>query len=960
MREALARAIGSHGGEVRFDAGSRALYATDGSNFRQVPLGVVIPRHADDVVAAVEIARRFEAPLLPRGGGTSLAGQCCNAALVLDFTKFMHEVLEVDAARRIARVQPGVPCDDIKRAAHPHGLTFGPDPATHNHCVIGGMIGNNSCGAHSVMAGKTDDNVEWLDVLLYDGTRMRAGAMDDAAIRAALARGGREGDIVRRLLQLRDRYAGEIRRRYPDIPRRVSGYNLPELLPERGFHLGRALVGSEGTCVTVLEAGVRLVTDPAARVVLVLGFDDVYAAGDHVPDVLRFGPIALEGMDAELIGYMKKKHLHQDDLHLLPPGGGWLIAEFGGDSPEAARAAAERAARALRHGRHVPHAHLVTDPDAQRRVWKVRESGLPATAFVPGMRDTWEGWEDSAVPPERLGDYLRDFRRLLDRFGYACALYGHFGQGCVHVRIDFELETRAGIDHYREFLQHAADLVVGYGGSLSGEHGDGQTRGQLLPKMFGDELMQAFREFKAIWDPDLRMNPGKLIDAYLPDENLRLGVDYRPATPRTQFHYADDRGSFARATLRCVGVGECRRERDGTMCPSYRVTRDERHSTRGRARLLFEMLRGDPIGRRGWREPAVKEALDLCLSCKGCKGDCPVGVDMATYKAEFLSHWWAGRPRPAHAYAMGLIAVWARAAARAPGLVNWTTHARGVGALARRLAGIAPSREMPRFAARTFRRRLLARDGLATRAPAPDAPRVVLWPDTFTHHFHPDVGLAAVEVLERAGFRVELPPRQRCCGRPLYDYGMLDTARRWLQAIVRDARPWLEDGTPLVVLEPSCAAVFRDELTNLLGDHADARRLAAQTHTLGEFLAHHAGGRAPGALPGRALHHAHCHQKALMGADDDARLLQDLGLDVDRPDTGCCGMAGSFGFERGHEDVSRAIGELVLLPAVRAAAPDTLLVADGFSCREQIRQETGREALHLAQVLRLAQRRGEG
>ena len=947
LRQALERVIE---GEVRFDAGSRALYATDGSNFRQVPIGVVIPRHVDDVVAAVDVARRFEAPILPRGGGTSLAGQCCNAAIVLDFTKFMHHVLEVDPGRRVARVQPGVPCDDIKAAAHPYGLTFGPDPATHNHCVIGGMIGNNSCGVHSVMAGKTDDNVEWMDVLLYDGTRMRVGAMDDDAMRDALARGGRQGDVVQRLVALRDRYAPLIRQRYPDIPRRVSGYNLNELLPERGFHVARALVGSEGTCVTVLEAGVRLVTDPPARVVLVLGFPDVYAAGDHVPEVMRQGPIALEGMDEELVGYMRAKHLHEEYLELLPPGGGWLIAEFGGDSAEAARDAAERAARHLRHGRHAPHVRLLVERDQQARIWKVRESGLPATAFVPGMRDTWEGWEDAAVPPERLGDYLRDFRRLLQRFGYACALYGHFGQGCIHVRIDFDLETRAGIDHYRAFLEHAADLVVSYGGSLSGEHGDGQTRGQLLPKMFGEELVQAFREFKAIWDPDGRMNPGKLVDAYLPDENLRLGTDHRPWSPRTRFAFESDRGSFARAALRCVGVGECRRESGGTMCPSYRVTREERDSTRGRAHLLFEMLEGRTIGRHGWREPAVKEALDLCLACKGCRHDCPVQVDVATYKAEFLSHWWAGRLRPPHAYAMGLIWWWARAAALAPGFANGAMHAPGLSALLKRAAGIAPTRDMPRFAPRTFResfrRRPLRREA---------GPRVLLWPDTFTNHFHPDVGLAAADVLEHQGFRVELPKQTLCCGRPLYDYGMLDTARRLLKHILRALRPAMAQGLPIVVLEPSCAAVFRDELVNLLAHDADAHRLAGQVTSLAEFLATHGDGRAaarPAALTGRrALHHVHCHEKALSDRDDEAVMLQQLGLDLERPDTGCCGMAGSFGFERGHEGISRAIGERVLLPAVRAADPGTLIVADGFSCREQIRQETGREALHLAQVL---------
>ncbi len=660
-------------GEVRFDAGSRALYSTDGSNYRQVPIGVVLPRDENDVLQTIAACRRFGAPVLSRGGGTSLAGQCCNAAVVMDFSKYMNRIVDLDPRAKRARVQPGVVLDWLRDAAEDHHLTFGPDPATHNHCTLGGMIGNNSCGVHSVMAGKTDDNVEELDILLYDGTRMRVGATSEHELERFIREGRRKGEIFAKLRALRDRYAGEIRRRYPDIPRRVSGYNLPWLLPEHGFHVARALVGSESTCVTVLEATVRLVDSPPARSLLVLGYPDVYTAGDHIADVMSFHPIACEGLDDVLVDDMKKKHLHPADVRLLPDGGGWLLVEFGGETREESDAAARPLMEALKGKRDAPSMKLFDDPEEERIIWEVRKSGLGATARVPGKKDTWEGWEDSAVPPDKVGQYLRKLRQLFQKYGYECALYGHFGQGCIHTRIDFDLVTKEGIEKYHSFIHEAADLVVGLGGSLSGEHGDGQSRGELLPKMFGQDLMQAFREFKSIWDPDWKMNPGKLIDASRADENLRLGAHYRPPESKTHFAFLEDSGSFARVSTRCVGVGECRRQHGGTMCPSYRATMEEEHSTRGRAHLLFEMLEGDPLT-EGWRSEAVRDALDLCLACKGCKHDCPLNVDMATYKAEFLSHYYSKRIRPVHAYSMGLIYWWARLASLAPSLVNAMTY----------------------------------------------------------------------------------------------------------------------------------------------------------------------------------------------------------------------------------------------------------------------------------------------
>jgi FAD/FMN-containing dehydrogenase/Fe-S oxidoreductase len=939
---------------VRFDEGSRALYATDASNYRQVPIGVVIPHDAGDVVQTIAVCRRHRAPVLPRGAGTSLAGQGCNVAVVIDMSRYMNRVLEIDADNRLARVQPGTVLDDLRDAAERHHLTFGPDPATHSHCTLGGMIGNDSCGVHSVMAGKTVDNVEELEILTYDGLRLWVGPTGDDARERMIAAGGRRGEIYARLKALRDKYADLIRRRYPAIPRRVSGYSLDQLLPEHGFHLARALVGTEGTCVTVLEARVRLVPSPPARSLVVAAYPDPYSAGDHVMQILAHQPIGLEGFDDRLLEAMRKKGMHRASLKLLPPGGCWLLVEFGGQAKREADDRARGLMEELGKAPDSPRMRLFDDLAQARMIWAVRESALGATSIVPGEKHNWEGWEDAAVPPEKVGHYLRDLRALMDRYGYRSAYYGHFGQGCVHMRIDFELTTAEGIKRFRSFVEDAADLVVRYGGSLSGEHGDGQARAELLPKMYGPELVQAFHEFKTIWDPDGKMNPGKVVDPYRLDENLRLGTTYSPPRLRTHFTFPDDEGSFAHAALRCVGVGRCRKLHAGTMCPSYMVTREEEHSTRGRARLLFEMLQGNPL-HAGWRDKHIKDALDLCLACKGCKGECPVQVDMATYKAEFLSHYYAGRLRPRSAYSMGLIYWWARLAAHMPGIVNMLTHAPVLSSLAQGAAGIAPQRQIPAFAAQTFK------DWFGRRGPRNEGrPQVLLWPDTFNNHFHPATAQAAVEVLEAAGYQVIVPRQSLCCGRPLYDYGMLHLAQRLLRQILLTLRPQIRAGIPVVGLEPSCVAVFRDELPNLFPHDQDARRLSRQAFLLSEFLIHKLESYQPPRLPRKAVVHGHCHHKAVMGMSDEEVALTRLGLDVTVLDAGCCGMAGSFGFEKDHYDVSIKCGERVLLPAVRAAAKDTLIIADGFSCREQIAQATGRQALHLAQVIQLALRGGQG
>jgi FAD/FMN-containing dehydrogenase/Fe-S oxidoreductase len=936
-------------GEVRFDAGSRSLYATDGSNYRQIPIGVVLPRDAGDVAAAVAACRKFDAPLLSRGAGTSLAGQCCNVAVVLDFSKYMNHVQELNPATRSARVEPGVVLDTLRNLAEEHQLTFGPDPSTHSRCTLGGMIGNNSCGTHSLLAGKTVDNIDELKILLYDGTEMSVGATSDAELDAIVAQGGRRGQIYAGLRTIRDRYAPLIRARFPDIPRRVSGYNLDQLLPENGFHVARALVGTEGTCVVVLEAKTKLIASPQHRSLVGLGYSDAFAAADHVPEVLTHRPIGLEGFEGAMIDGLRRKGA--PNLELMPEGRGFLLVEFGAD----AAADADRCARALmdqlRRGPSQPAMRLYTPAEA-RAVWKIRESGPRAAGSGPGMPLRWEGWDDSSVAPEKLGAYLRDLRRLLDEYHYQAAYYGHFGHGCIHMQISFDLQSAEGVRKYGEFVDKAADLVVSYGGSLSGEHGDGQSRGALLPKMFGPELMTAFREFKALWDPQNRMNPGKLVDAYLPTDNLRLGAGYHPLQPATHFTFPDDGGSLARATLRCIGIGECRKQENGTMCPSYMATLEEADSTRGRAHMLFEMLQGEALD-GVWRNEHVKEALDLCLSCKACKAECPTNVDIATYRAEFLSHYYETERRPLHAYAFGMIDRWARIGSMTPRLANAVANAPGVNVVLRKLLYLAPQRELPRLASRNFRR-WAAGHGVPDSGGVTDARDIVLWADTFNNYFQPHTSQAAFDVLTHAGFRVAVPREPLCCGRPLYDFGLLDQAKAYLRRILHVLGPAIDAGCPIVVLEPSCASVFRDELRGLFPDDARADRLRRQTFLLSEFLEHHAPGYTPPRLPRKAVLHGHCHHKALMKMTDEESLLRKMGVELEPLDAGCCGMAGPFGFVADKYAVSQAIGERILLPAVRRAQQDTLIVSDGFSCREQILQATGRRAIHLAEAMRLA------
>ena len=956
-------------GEVRFDRGTRAVYATDSSNYRQVPLGVVFPRDHADVVAAMRACAEHDAPVLARGAGTSLAGQACNVAVVLDTSRHMTKILGIDPEARTARVQPGVVLDDLRRAAERHGLTFGPDPATHAWCTLGGMIGNNSCGSHALYAGTTADNVERLTVVEYRGATLDLGAYDDLAYAATVARGGRLAEVLTGLRGLGRRHADLVRARFPAIPRRVSGYNLDRLLPEHGFHVARALVGTESTCGVVTEAVLRLSASPRHRRLVVLGYRDVFAAADAVPSLLRHSLLALEGFDGTLVDQMRARSFNVEHLSLLPAGRGWLMAELGADDPAQADALADAFVAGLPAD---VTWRRYDDAERQGRVWLVRESGLGATAITPAGMHNREGWEDAAVAPEQLGTYLRAITGLWAEFGYTGAWYGHFGQGCVHTRNNFDFRDRAGLAAWRRYLERAADLVVSLGGSLSGEHGDGQARGELLVRMYGPELVDAFREFKAVFDPRGRMNPGKLIDAYPFDTNLRYGPAYRPSPlGRSQLVFGADGRSLQKAAERCVGVGRCRRDDAGTMCPSFRATRDERHSTRGRATLLVELFQGETTPAT-WRNEDVREALDLCLSCKGCAVDCPTGVDMAAYKAEFLSHHYARRVRPRAMYALGLLPWLARAASPMPWLPNAVLGAPGLGWAVRRLAGITTERPAPRFAPRPFRRGEVAarhRDDLAAT--------VLVWPDTFTDTFRPGVADDLVAVLEATGERIAVPSAWACCGRTLYDAGMLGLARRTLTHLLDVLQPWITRGIPVVVPEPSCLAAFRDELPALLADDPRAAVLASLARSPAEHLLASAGleailrerqrGERDDDLPARAVIHPHCHGRAVGTPRADRELLERLGIGAEVLDAGCCGLAGSFGYRSEHEALSRQIGEEQWLPRVRSAlaprdraAPglrhDPALLVDGFSCAMQLDQLSDLRSTALISLVRRALR----
>jgi len=911
--------------EVDASTRRRAEYSTDASNYRVVPQAVVFPREVDEVAAAIRVARDLQVPVTARGAGTSCAGNAVGPGIVLDLSRHLNRVLSLDPQAGTAVVQPGVILADLQRAAAPHGLRFGPDPSTQARCTIGGMIGNNACGAHALAYGRTSDNVEALSLLLADGRTLSTGPLAELA-----------DPVAAQLAQLVSANLANIRTEFGRFTRQVSGYSMERLLPENSGDLAKFLVGTEGTLAVISQATVRLVSAAKFTALTVLGYPDMATAAEAVPALLPLGPLALEGMDAQLVAVLRQRLISrrsQATIPELPVGDAWLFIETGGDCLAEAVAAGQAMVRLAQ----AQSATVVTG-DQARQLWKIREDGAGLGSRTAAGAPAWPGWEDAAVPPERLGPYLREFRQLLDQHHLDGVVYGHLGDGCVHVRLDFPLAERPTA--FRSFLLDAAKLAADHGGSMSGEHGDGRARGELLPAMYSPAAIGLFASVKAIFDPDNLLNPGVIVDPDPVDASLRLPLA-RSLSGARGFGYAHDGGDFATAVHRCVGVGKCRADTGGVMCPSYLATKDETHSTRGRARVLQEMANGSLVS-GGWKSVEVAEALDLCLSCKGCSSDCPAGVDMATYKAEVLFQRYRRRVRPASHYLLGWLPRWARLATKTPRLANGVLAPKPLAALAKRIGGIDQRRPLPKFAAESFRH------WFATHPVAAGEP-VMLFLDTFTNAFSPQVGIAAVAVLEAAGYSVQIPGHSVCCGLTWISTGQLDGARRQLNHTLGALDAAASQGIPIVGLEPSCTAVLRSDVTELLPDDPRAGRVKAATRTLSELL-HERGWNPPSLADVQVIAQPHCHQHAVMGFEPDARLLAQAGATVDAV-SGCCGLAGNFGVEKGHYEVSVAVAEHALLPAVRSAPASSVVLADGFSCRTQLDQLADRAGIHLAELL---------
>lgn len=928
------------GDRVRRDDGSRALYTSDASLFRALPGMVVEPRDVDELALISRACGESGVPLTVRGAGTSIAGNALGSGVVV-LTGSLSHIIELDPDERFAVVEPGVVLDDLNAAASSHGLRFGPDPSTHSRCTLGGMIGNNACGSHSVAWGSTAQNVLGLDTIRSDGSRARVVSPGAPALPDDPAWPPCDRDFLQRLTVFSNAHDALIRHELPAWPRRVSGYGLDWLLPERGRDVAKALTGTEGTCVVLARATVRLIRPPTHRALLVLGFVDDIEGAESVPSLLTADPFTVESLSAELLALA---HATPQSVG-LPAGGAWLLVESRADDAAAAREHADHLARSIGRSLQSPDVRFIEEPSAQAALWTIREDGAGHSARLADGTKAWPGFEDSAVPPDRLGSYLRELRHLLTEQGLQAISYGHYGEGCIHLRVGFGLSEIGGVERYERFMNAAADLVVEHGGSLSGEHGDGRARGALLEKQFSPALRAAFAEFKAIWDPIGVLNPTIIVDP----PPLSAGVRATESqllqlTPRQAFH--EDGGEFRSAVERCIGIGRCvSTQGSALMCPSFRATQEEEHSTRGRARLLQEMVSGS-LANEGWQSTEVRDALDLCLSCRGCATECPTGVDMAAYKAEFLDHHYARRLRPLSHYSLGWLPLWLKLTARVPHVVNTITSSRLTRGAFARLAGIATERGIPSVAPRAF-----TRDVPLHPSPTPAVHgAVVLWPDTFNNRLTPKVAHDAVRVLAAAGFETKVPGRSVCCGLTWHTTGQLGMARRVLQRSL-DA-PELAGADPIVVLEPSCATMLRMDLPELLPDDPKARSLADRVVTLAELLdrVDYVGPAAADTPTPATISQPHCHQQSVLGLGADRRVLERNGINVGKELAGCCGLAGNFGAERGHEAIARAVAELELVPAL-GAEPDAPVLADGFSCRTQIDSLSGRRARHLAEVL---------
>jgi FAD/FMN-containing dehydrogenase/Fe-S oxidoreductase len=903
--------------DVLTDAAHRSAYASDASLYRIVPQLIVRPRHDDDVLATLAVSRETGVPITARGAGTSVAGNAIGPGIVLDFSRHMNRVLEVDGEARTARVQAGTVQATLQAAAKPFGLRFGPDPSTHTRCTIGGMIGNNSCGARTLGYGRTSDNTLGLKAYTIEGEELAESKAVD-----------RLRDIIGANLAIG-------RTEFATFGRQVSGYAVEHLLPENGFNLTEFLVGSEGTLAVITEATVRLVADPAHRTLVVLGYPDFGTAGDVIPKILEFKPTACEGLDHRICDVVRSRR-GPGAVPPLPGGTAWLMIEIAGDDLDEVR---ERVAGLIAAAEAVDH-RIVEDTTEAAPLWKIREDGAGLAGRAPSGLPAHAGWEDAAVPPARIGAYLRDFDELTARHGLSVMPYGHLGDGCVHVRLDFPLDKPDGPKLFRAFLEDAADLVVSYGGSLSGEHGDGRARSELLTRMYSPEAIGLFRQIKGAFDPRNLLNPGNLVDPDPVDANIRVS-QARKVTVPLALAYHHDGGDFNQAVHRCTGVGKCRvdtRVLGGVMCPSFLATKNEKDSTRGRARVLQEMLDGELAP--DWRSEAVHDALDLCLSCKGCASDCPTGIDMAAYKSEVLHQSFKGRVRPRSHYSLGWLPRWSRLASKMPALANLATSLPGVKNIALWIAGVDSRRGIPAFAAKTFR---------STFTPVTTGKPVILFVDSFTDHFSPEVARAAVDVLVDAGYAPRIASRKACCGLTWISTGQLDAARRILGGTVAELHEAAKQGIPIVGLEPSCTGVLRQDAVELVNNEA-ARAVAEATVTVAELLAATPDYTPPTLAGVRVIAQPHCHHHAVMGWEADAKLLKQAGATVKRLG-GCCGLAGNFGVERGHYEVSVQVAEQQLLPALEQAEDGDILLADGFSCRTQADDLAGVSGVHLVQLL---------
>lgn len=918
--------------EILADPATVAMYSSDASLYRIPPLAVVRPRDAEEVASVLAVCREYRVPVTARGAGTSVAGNAIGPGVVLDFSRHMNRVLSVDPAGRTAVVQPGTVHAVLQRAAAPHGLRFGPDPSTHSRCTIGGMVGNNACGSRSLGYGRTSDNIAGQELLTVDGERVRTGYDAHAA---PFVDGGDR--LVKTLHELLARHLAVARTEFDRFGRQVSGYAVQHLLPER-FDLNQALVGSEGTLAILTSATVRLAREPAHRVLVTIGFDDIVAAGAAAPAVVRHGPVACEGLDSRLVDVVRQRRgaHHVPDL---PAGRAWLFVELAGPDRDSVR---DRAA-ALAGAGLGREARVVDDPVESGLLWRIREDGAGLAGIAPSGRPAWAGWEDAAVPPGSLGGYLARFDQLVGEYGLTSAPYGHFGEGCIHVRLDFPFDRTDGTSVFRSFLSSAAELVAEFGGTLSGEHGDGRARGELLPTMYSAEALRLFGGVKAAFDPDNLLNPGVLVDPDPVDQAVRV-THLLPTLSAGGFRFGHGDSGFADAVHRCTGVGKCRADNSaqgGVMCPSYLATREERDSTRGRARVLQELIRGE---RPDWRAAEVHDALDLCLSCKGCTSDCPTGIDMPTYKSEVLHRAYRHRLRPRSHYSLGWLPRWARLAGAVPALANRVMRVPGLNRALLWAAGVDHRRSIPAFADTPFRRWWADRPGGAPER----GTAVLLFVDSFSNSFSPAVAEATVAVLERAGFAPRIPGRSLCCGLTWITTGQLTSARRILERTIRELALATESGLPIVGIEPSCTAVLRADAVELLGTAA-AGAVAANTFTLAELLSSRPDWTSPDLTGVTVVAQPHCHHHSVMSWAADREVLARAGASV-RTVAGCCGLAGNFGVERGHYEVSVKVAEQNLLPALDDV-PDAVVLADGFSCRTQIADLRDRPSLHLAELL---------